>query len=351
LVEEDECDDYCHGWEDEGNTDYWQGEEENIDEGAMVGCDEGLVETEIVEGYIHGEENRRFRCQVWNEFSKIRVGGIVTKGQCIHCNVEISAKRRAGTSAMSTHLKRCQIRRPVTNMSHQLKSIVMSPEGVSLDQWRFSQDTSRRELTRMIALHGLPLSIVDYDGFRRFVSSLNPIFKMISRRTICSYLLKSSQEQKQALLNVFTSTNSRVSLAMDMWTSSQNLGYMCVTCHFVDEDWKMQKRIIKFSFMKTPHTGAAMFNVLLKAIQDWKIENKLFALTLDNASNNNVMVKLLRQNLLDKQMLFGRLLSEIWSFHRKRSTRRLSPICRRTRFTRPRPWWVLHPLYNCRARC
>jgi hypothetical protein len=260
----------------------------------------------MVDGYIHGEENRKFRSQVWNEFSKVRVGGIVTKGQCIHCNTEISAKRGAGTSAMSTHLKRCQIRRQVTNMSHQLRSVMMSPEGVALDKWRFSQDTSRRELARMIALHGLPLSIVDYDGFRRFVSSLNPIFKMISRRTISNDCLKLFQEQKQALVDVFKSTSSRVSLTMDMWTSCQTLGYMCITCHFLDEDWKLQKRIIKFTFLKTPHTGVAMFNALLKSIQDWKIEDKLFAITLDNASNNNAMVKLLRHNLLEKRMLYGK---------------------------------------------
>jgi hypothetical protein len=73
-----------------------------------------------------------------------------------------------------------------------------------------------------------------------------------------------------------------------------------------DEDWKLQKRIIKFTFLKTPHTGVAMFNALLKSIQDWKIEDKLFAITLDNASNNNAMVKLLRHNLLEKRMLYGK---------------------------------------------
>jgi hypothetical protein len=32
----------------------------------------------------------------------------------------------------------------------------------------------------MIALHGLPFILVEYDGFRRFVASLNPMFKEIS---------------------------------------------------------------------------------------------------------------------------------------------------------------------------
>ena len=67
----------------------------------------------------------------------------------------------------------------------------------------------------------------------------------------------------------------------------------------------MHKRIMKFSVVKTPHTSVALFNVILKAIQEWNIEDKIFAITLDNASNNNAMVKLLRKNLLEKHLLYG----------------------------------------------
>jgi hypothetical protein len=50
----------------------------------------------------------------------------------------------------------------------------MSPDGVALGQWTFNQALARRELMRMIVLHELAFSLVEYDGFRRFVSSLNP---------------------------------------------------------------------------------------------------------------------------------------------------------------------------------
>jgi hypothetical protein len=66
---------------------------------------------------------------------------------------------------MITHLKRRKVRKSVINMARQLRSTVMSPKGVSLENWRFSQEVSRKELTRMISFHGLPLSIVDYEGF------------------------------------------------------------------------------------------------------------------------------------------------------------------------------------------
>jgi len=100
----------------------------------------------MIDGFLHGEGNRQFRSKVWEEFSKIRVGGVVTKGQCVHCNIEISAKHGAGTSAMSTHLKRCKSRLGVTLVVNQLKSTVMSPEGIALKDWRFNQDVSMKLL-------------------------------------------------------------------------------------------------------------------------------------------------------------------------------------------------------------
>jgi len=287
---------------------------DDFDRGYTV---EGVIEPHMIDRFLHGEENRQFRSKVWEEFTKIRVGGVVTKGQCMHCNAEISAKRGAGTSAMSTHLRRCKARMSVNRVVNQLKSTVMSPEGIALKDWRFNQDTSRKELLRMISLHGFPLAVVDYDGFRRFVSSLNPVFKMVSRRTITDDCSKKYQEEKQVLLDVLKNVKGRVSLTMDMWTSNQTLGYMCITCHFTDDDWKMHKRTLKFSFMKTPHTGVAMFNAVLRFLQEWNIEDKLFAVTLDNASNNNAMMKLLKSNLLEKKILLvkGKLLHQRCAAH------------------------------------
>lgn len=45
-----------------------------------------------------------------------------------------------------------------------------------------------------------------------------------------------------------------------------------------------------------------MFNVKLKGIQEWDIEDYLFSVTLDNAKVNNSMMDLLRTNMLFKKM-------------------------------------------------
>lgn len=94
-----------------------------------------------------------------------------------------------------------------------------------------------------------------------------------------------------------------MSLTSDMWTSNQTLGYICITIHFIDMNWKLHKMIIRFCMLETPHNGAAMFNVLLKSLQEWNLEDKLFSITVDNASVNGTMIYNLRENLVSKNML------------------------------------------------
>jgi len=215
-------------------------------------------------------------------------------------------------------LKRCNERKKALRVAGQLNASIMTPDGVALGPWTFNQAVSRKELMRMIVLHELPFSLVEYDGFRRFVSSLNPSFKMICRKTVHNDCLKAFMEENFTILQrMFKTSTSKISLTMDLWTSNRIVGYICITAHFIDEEWQPQKRIVKFTAIETPHTGIVMFNTMVKFIREWKIEDKLFALTLDNASNNGAMVKLMKTHLINKKMLFcgGRLFRQRCAAH------------------------------------
>jgi hypothetical protein len=57
----------------------------------------------------------------------------------------------------------------------------------------------------------------------------------------------------------------------------------------------MQKRIIGLFNVKGRHTGAELSETFTEVMVKWYIENRLFALTLENASSNEVAVKGLSQ--------------------------------------------------------
>nr|CAH65955.1 H0716A07.13 [Oryza sativa]CAH66110.1 OSIGBa0115D20.3 [Oryza sativa] len=63
------------------------------------------------------------------------------------------------------------------------------------------------------------------------------------------------------------------------------------TVHWIDDTWKMQKRIIKFMHVEGHHSGSNMCKEFYDSIVDWNLDRRLVGLTLDNASSNDVCVK------------------------------------------------------------
>lgn len=90
---------------------------------------------------------------------------------------------------------------------------------------------------------------------------------------------------------------SRVCFTSDLWTSINTDGFICLTVHFIDNDWCLQKKAISFSFMPPPHDGISIFDKLQSLLAEWNLDSKVFSFTLDNASANNVAVDFLRNHL------------------------------------------------------
>ena len=61
---------------------------------------------------------------------------------------------------------------------------------MSLNAYQFDQVKVRNNLAHMVILHEYLLSMVDHIGFRKFVGFLQPLFKLISRNTLKSDIIK-----------------------------------------------------------------------------------------------------------------------------------------------------------------
>lgn len=98
----------------------------------------------------------------------------------------------------------------------------------------------------MVVMHEYPISIVDHIGFRRFVAGLNSSFKIVSRNTLKSDILKIYNEDKKSLKALLQHNTSRISITTDMWTASnQKKSYMVVTTHFLDHLWNLRNRTLR----------------------------------------------------------------------------------------------------------
>jgi len=64
-----------------------------------------------------------------------------------------------------------------------------------------------------------------------------------------------------------------------MWTSSQYVGYVFITGHFVDSDWKLQKRILNVVMEPCPDSDSSLSHVVSACISNWNLEDRLFTIT------------------------------------------------------------------------
>ena len=94
-----------------------------------------------------------------------------------------------------------------------------------------------------------------------------------------------------------------ICLTSDLWTSLATDGYLAITVHFIDSNWVLQKRVLDFCFMPPPHSGVAISEKVYSILAEWGIENKIFCVTLDNASANDVFVGILKEQLNTRKAL------------------------------------------------
>ena len=75
--------------------------------------------------------------------------------------------------------------------------------------------------------------------------AFQPSYKPVNRQTLQRRCLKQYMKQKDRLMTYFANYNGRVCLTSDCWSAKgTNEQFICVTIHWIDTSWVLQKRII-----------------------------------------------------------------------------------------------------------
>ena len=88
--------------------------------------------------------------------------------------------------------------------------------------------------------------MVDHIGFREFVNSLQLLFKLISRNTLKSDILKIYDNEREKALKITDKNGSRMTITTDTWTLiNKKREFMVITVPFIDHTWMFQSRVLK----------------------------------------------------------------------------------------------------------
>eukprot|EP00262_Sarcandra_glabra_P005839 TRINITY_DN1771_c1_g2_i1.p1 TRINITY_DN1771_c1_g2~~TRINITY_DN1771_c1_g2_i1.p1 ORF type:complete len:673 (+),score=86.29 TRINITY_DN1771_c1_g2_i1:242-2260(+) len=264
-------------------------------------------------------KRRRKKSIVWEHFTVEAVAGGCTRACCKRCKQTFAystGSKVAGTSHLKRHLTlgRCPKTRheknqltPYTPVATNGISSTDPPKrryrgSASLSNIIFDQDRSRLDIAKMIILHEYPLQMVEHPAFITFVENLQPRFKMVNFNTIEGDCLAIYQKEKENLLRLLGTIPGRISLILDLYTSSQSVRYMCLTGQFIDNDWRLHRRVLNF-VMVSSNTGNALTEAIGICLLGWNMETKLFTVTLDNFSSCDSVSANLIDHLSNKNML------------------------------------------------
>ncbi|KAG8821310.1 hypothetical protein FRC17_009861 [Serendipita sp. 399] len=96
------------------------------------------------------------------------------------------------------------------------------------------------------------------------------------------------------LVAEIASSEGETSLTADMWTSPAKVAFMAITAHFIVRNHnclEMRARLVAFRKIEGEHSGANMARHMAQVLHELKLTRTVGQITLDNASNNDTMMR------------------------------------------------------------
>ncbi|XP_057186792.1 E3 SUMO-protein ligase ZBED1-like [Triplophysa rosa] len=153
------------------------------------------------------------------------------------------------------------------------------------------------EITRSIGVFMAkdlrPFSVVENEGFRLLVNTLEPRYTIPSRPYFSKTLIPMLyRETKSKVVDTLRKADS-VSITTDSWTSRATQIYITVTAHVITNEWDMVSFVLQTRPLFETHTGANIAEVLKSAVNEWGLQraNRGISVVMDNARNMDVAVR------------------------------------------------------------
>ncbi|XP_026405471.1 zinc finger BED domain-containing protein RICESLEEPER 2-like [Papaver somniferum] len=267
---------------------------------------------------------KRLTSLVWNDFERVKRGDAMV-AICKHCKRKLNGASTNGTTHLKNHLLRCPLRNSLASASdttqrnllqiyplnnnvlvrEEIEDGSVEPDSLIPDEDPIPQhiEQSRVDLARMIILHDYPLNMVEHIGFKRFVENLQPSFCFTSD-TVMADCMQIYGIEKQRVYEILDEVPGQISVTASTWTSGQDHVYLCLTAHYIDVAWLLQKKILNF-VMIDPDTEETLqlSETIITCINDWGIDSKLLSLALDNYSTSDDVASRVKERLPHNRLL------------------------------------------------
>ncbi|KAG6477569.1 hypothetical protein ZIOFF_066836 [Zingiber officinale] len=245
-------------------------------------------------------KKRKKISEVWNDFDTVDGS---KKAKCKHCQSLFTLGKSGATSSLLRHRLNCVKRKINLRAAEQqtklsfLPTDSASPSILTLHSGKFDMEQMREAAAHWIMMHEHPFTILDEEGFNLMMRRGMPEWQKISRTTCRVDCMKIYEIEKKRLKKSLECVD-KISLTTDCWKSkTQKIEYMVVTGHWIDSCWNLQKRVLSFINIPPPRGGLQISDAIFKCMKEWGIENKVFTITVDNASSNDLAIRYMKDTI------------------------------------------------------
>ncbi|XP_027114051.1 zinc finger BED domain-containing protein RICESLEEPER 2 isoform X1 [Coffea arabica] len=260
------------------------------------------------------KKKRARKSEAWDDFEDVEVGPQKKiYSECKHCQSRFKKTKIGTTSSLLRHRKNCPKRLEKLKIieAHQQKLNFPATDSSSnahslLHTGKFDMAAMRQSAAEWVLMHEHPFSIVKEDGFNLMMKKGMPEWQKISRTTNKKDCLSVYEREKQKLKHLLSKVK-KISLTTDLWKSkNQKIEYMVITGHWIDSQWRLQKRVLNFVHVPPPRPGIGIADAIYKCMLDWGIESKIYTVSVDNVSNNDTALRCLKDTFSRNKCLLAK---------------------------------------------
>jgi hypothetical protein len=209
--------------------------------------------------------------------------------QFILCNVgQCQLSPNNSTTTLERHLK----------AKHHDAYIELYEKKITVELWSDEMQKAKHKLfINWVVIDQQPFTIVNNLSFQKFMSSIQPRYRIPSRNTLKEMIIKKFEIAQTEVLNYLQLSTSKVSLTIDMWTSISALGILAITIHYINDNWQFEHFLLDISYVPSPHDASTIKNAVLKITDKFNITSRLIGITTDNEAKMLAAVRKIKENV------------------------------------------------------
>ena len=227
---------------------------------------------------INNTRKTKTYSEAWNYFDLQNMQH-PTKVVCRKCGQVYS--KSSGISTLKEHLKKAH---GIT--IDNIKKIQTKLNFPRVDPWPNEEKLIRDQaLVEWVIVNLQPFSVVSNIQFIKLVNTLDPRYNLPGRTLLKEKVTKYFDEMRENIKLDVEKIPGKVSLTCDMWTSTlTNNSFLGLTIHYINKEWQLRHFLLDIISFNERHTANNITDTIMSVLNEFRIKEKILAITTDNAT-------------------------------------------------------------------